>query len=119
MTKKYCPHCQQTKKTTEFNRNSRNKDGLGAYCRECDRTRTKQYYVPDPDAQAFLAALDEITDEDLYNQIQAMLVAAEVALKEHGKLKDFAAKNQAVHFVSRCVYKGVTANRPLFLRPQS
>lgn len=42
---KKCSKCNQTKSITEFNKNSRNKDGLGAWCRECGKQRSSQYYT--------------------------------------------------------------------------
>lgn len=38
---KHCPRCNQAKPVAQFNRRSRSKDGLQAYCRECDHATSK------------------------------------------------------------------------------
>ena len=41
---KHCPICKKEKLLKEFNRDTKNKDGLHTYCRECDKDRKKAYY---------------------------------------------------------------------------
>jgi hypothetical protein len=40
---KHCWDCNQTKSTTEFNRNRTTKDGLSGYCGECNKKRSATY----------------------------------------------------------------------------
>lgn len=37
MDQKRCPRCKQTKPTSEFGKDRRNKDGLNLYCRSCKK----------------------------------------------------------------------------------
>lgn len=41
--KKLCKLCGQYKDVSEFGKNSRNKDGLHSYCKECNAKKAKEY----------------------------------------------------------------------------
>jgi hypothetical protein len=41
---KFCPSCKQNKPISEFAKNSTKKDGLQVSCKECQKTRGKDYY---------------------------------------------------------------------------
>ena len=45
MKQKVCTKCEETKPTSEFNKNSKAKDGLRTYCRSCTQKASNQYYA--------------------------------------------------------------------------
>jgi hypothetical protein len=49
---KTCPNCGLPKEFSEFNRNSGARDGLQAWCRECNRERSKQWRRSNPEVAA-------------------------------------------------------------------
>lgn len=42
ITTKVCPKCGRELPTSEFNKSSKNKDGLQSWCRECQREAQKR-----------------------------------------------------------------------------
>lgn len=42
---KYCPRCEQTLPTTDFNKNKARKDGLASTCRACNSAYKKEHYA--------------------------------------------------------------------------
>ena len=60
---------------------------------------------------AFMDALEELSDNDLREELYGMIEATAAALEEERKLKRDAARLQAAEFVAQCVWKGVTAPR--------
>ena len=44
MNTKHCGTCDETKSTTEFNKNKGKKDGLNTICRKCSNARSRKYY---------------------------------------------------------------------------
>lgn len=50
MATKRCTICKETKPLSEFNKNSRRRDGLQSACRECNRKRARAYYERNRDA---------------------------------------------------------------------
>ncbi len=60
---------------------------------------------------AFMQALDEIADPDVRNEILDTIEAVTALLMSKGKLKGYAASNQATEFVAACVWHKATAPR--------
>lgn len=48
MTVKSCYKCNETKDTSEFHKNKRQKDGLQNYCKSCAKIRNRDYYLATP-----------------------------------------------------------------------
>lgn len=46
---KKCPKCAETKPRSEFHKDSRNKDGLYAYCKECNKAKAKAWTKANPE----------------------------------------------------------------------
>jgi hypothetical protein len=49
MDDKRCPRCQVTKPCSEFHKDARNKDGLYAYCKECNKAKVRAWGAANPD----------------------------------------------------------------------
>ena len=45
---KHCKKCQKTKDESEFSKNSKKKDGLQAYCKECNKKTNKKFRDKNP-----------------------------------------------------------------------
>jgi hypothetical protein len=123
MTKKLCPRCEEKKALDKFNKNARRPDGLSVYCKECERARMKDLYqrTNAPDVSncrrlAFLEALEQITDPDVREEIQATIQGMQTLFMQRGNLKEYAARNQAVEFVAACVWNEVQIPRS-FAKP--
>jgi len=48
---KTCTKCLEEKESTEFYRAPRNKDGLGCYCKDCDKERSKNWKRNNPEKE--------------------------------------------------------------------
>lgn len=120
MPQKHCSRCDTTKDLSEFNSNTRRPDGRSHYCTACERTRMREYYLTNPPGDQrrnqFLEALYEIRDQDVYEEVSALIEDVASLLMKRGNLKEEGARNQALDFVAACVSKGATAKRPLVLR---
>lgn len=46
---KRCPKCHEAKARSEFHKDSRNKDGLYAYCKECNKAKARAWAAANPD----------------------------------------------------------------------
>lgn len=47
---KLCPKCKETKSTSSFNKKTKTKDGLRAYCKDCDRKDAREFYRKNPES---------------------------------------------------------------------
>ncbi len=45
---KLCTICKQEKDRADFNKHSGRKDGLQSHCRDCNKTRSREYYRRNP-----------------------------------------------------------------------
>lgn len=46
---KRCPKCHETKPRSEFHKDSRNKSGLYAYCKECNKAKARAWTKANPE----------------------------------------------------------------------
>lgn len=51
MENKTCSRCGEAKPLSEFYKKSRNKDGLSAHCKDCQKVWNKSYYSDNKDAE--------------------------------------------------------------------
>lgn len=52
MTTKHCPTCDKTKPTTDFNANTKRRDGLQTQCRGCQSDHHRAWYRANPGRRA-------------------------------------------------------------------
>jgi hypothetical protein len=48
---KFCGKCKMKKQISEFGKNKSNKDGVSDRCKECERQRSKEYRLKNPEKQ--------------------------------------------------------------------
>jgi ribosomal protein L44E len=66
MNTKICAKCGAEKPISEFHKNSRSKDGLHSYCKECNKENFAQYLKTDKGKAAHSEAIARKTDEGYY-----------------------------------------------------
>ena len=72
---KRCSSCGQTKGNADFNKRNRSKDGLQAWCRECERAAHAKRYAQNPQATGATGLGAERRDQSLpwpYPQSQSL-----------------------------------------------
>jgi len=50
MPTKFCPHCEDTRSTLDFQRNAARSDGLSGWCKICMREATARWKLANPEA---------------------------------------------------------------------
>ena len=66
MNMKTCVRCRLSKPLSEFHKNSRSKDGLYSYCKECNKEKAAQYLKTDKGKAALRKAITKKADEGYY-----------------------------------------------------
>jgi len=54
---KRCARCGKQKPFSEFHKNSRNKDGLHSYCKECNKAKAAQHLKTEKGKAALMRAI--------------------------------------------------------------
>ena len=81
---KICARCHKQKPLSEFHKNSRSKDGLHSYCKDCNKAKAAQHLKTDKGKAAFKKAIAKKADEGYYRYGRGAIPILKQGAKKRG-----------------------------------
>lgn len=81
---KICARCHKQKPLSEFHKNSRSKDGLHSYCKDCNKAKAAQYLKTDKGEAALKKAIAKKTAEGYYRYGRGAIPILKQGAKKRG-----------------------------------
>ena len=81
---KRCARCGKQKPFSEFHKNSRNKDGLHSYCKECNKAKAAQHLKTEKGKTALMRAIAKKADEGYYRYGRGAIPILKQGAKKRG-----------------------------------
>ena len=119
MKMKTCVKCKKKKSLSEFHKNSRSKDGLHSYCKDCNKKAAAKFLKTGKGKVALKRAIRKKRDEGYYRYGKGAIPILRQGAKKRGisfKLTAEELENWWLSTPDICHYCGITIEKYIFLR---